>query len=70
MTIKLVLEEIISTQSTSTFFRSTSVLGDRSGTDGIRNRFSRTFSLYDDPDTRSQVSTTKTYSDVSKIDVV
>jgi len=38
--------------------RSTSVLGDtgRSGTDGIRNRFSRTFSLYDDPDTRSQMS--------------
>ena len=35
------------------------MLGDtgRSGTEGIRNRFSRTFSLYDDPDTRSQVST-------------
>ena len=45
--------------------RSTSVLGDstgRSGTEGIRNRFSRTFSLYDDPDTRSQVSKTQTYS--------
>ena len=47
-------------QLTSIFFRSTSVLGDtgRSGTEGIRNRFSRTFSLYDDPDTRSQVGRT------------
>jgi len=38
--------------------RSTSVLGDggRPGTEGVRNRFSRTFSLYDDPDTQSQMS--------------
>ena len=29
--------------------------GGRPGTEGVRNRFSRTFSLYDDPDTQSQV---------------
>jgi len=48
--------------------RSTSVLGDtgRSGTEGIRNRFSRTFSLYDDPDTRSQISSIAKREEPSK----
>jgi len=49
--------------------RSTSVLGDstgRSGTEGIRNRFSRTFSLYDDPDTRSQISSIAKKEESSK----
>jgi hypothetical protein len=42
------------------------VLGDRSGTDGVRNRFSRTFSLYDDPDTRSQISSIAKKEESSK----